>query len=260
MSAVLFAVGLFLTVFAARELLINLQDDAASQAEYDHLREMIADTITAMPLTQLYESIEQTGQNSLTSTTAEQEISCLEPNEPINADTDSTLNLLRIFSEINPDFVGWMVIPGTAIDYPIVRGTDNSLYLHTTFSGTQNPAGTIFMDYRCTEGFATPISLIYGHNMRNGSMFSPLTNYTNQDFMNNNSEIIILTADGHKLVYRIFDTKHTDAWDSVYELDFNDAANEFFPASDAQRFLILSTCLNSADRNARLLVFAAQNE
>jgi sortase B len=118
------------------------------------------------------------------------------------------------------------------------------------------------MDYRCTKGFAAPACLIYGHNMRNGSMFSSLLNYTNQEFMNNNSEIFILTADGDKLVYRIFDAQYTDAWDDVYTLDFNDAEmiSEFFSASDGQRFLILSTCLNSANNNARLLVFAVLDE
>ena len=165
----------------------------------------------------------------------------------------------NVFAEINPDFVGWIVVPGTTIDYPVVRGSDNSRYLNTMFSGAPNPAGAIFMDYRCTKGFNAPVCMIYGHNMRDGSMFSPLTRYPKQAFIDDHPEIIILTADGKKLVYRIFEAQRTDAWDSVYTLDFNDAkaAAKLHTAANAERFLILSTCLSGADRNVRFLVFAA---
>jgi sortase B len=117
------------------------------------------------------------------------------------------------------------------------------------FNGAPNPAGAIFMDYRCDDGFNAPVCLIYGHNMRDGSMFSPLTDYLKQNFLEAHPEIIIFTANGETLIYRIAEVRRTDAWDDVYSLDFNDIP-------DADRLLILSTCLDNADRSSRLLVFA----
>ena len=171
-----------------------------------------------------------------------------------NRETSPSPGLL---AEINPDYVGWIVIPGTTVDYPVVRGQDNSRYLNTMFSGAPNPAGAIFMDYRCTDGFNAPVCLIYGHNMRNGSMFSPLNNYPDPKFMNDNPEIIILTASGEKLVYRIFNALRANAWDSVYALDFYDTSGEAIKSADVERLLILSTCPGGEEQNARFLVFAS---
>ncbi|MCL2838131.1 MAG: class B sortase [Oscillospiraceae bacterium] len=223
----MFAIGLALVIFAARELWVGMRDDAAAQAEYEQLRELSANIVNA--------------------------------EEPAILTQEQIAALLRVFSEINPDFVGWITIPGTTVDYPIVRGADNARYLNTTFSGASNPAGAIFMDYRAIYGFKAPASLIHGHNMRDGSMFAPLVNYMNREFMDNYPEIIILTKYGERLVYRVVKVRRTDAWDDVYALDFNNAeAAEFLEHSDAERVLILSTCLGGADRNARLLIFAAQ--
>jgi sortase B len=166
--------------------------------------------------------------------------------------------MLRSLSEINPDFVGWIVIPGTAVDYPIVRGRDNSRYLYTTFKGQRNPAGAIFMDYRCVGGFDAPVSLIHGHNTRDGTMFSSLHSFMNQEIMDSNPTIVVLTADGEKLIYQIFKARHADAWDSVYTVNYSDAneAAAFFGIDTDERLLILSTCAGGADRNVRLLVYA----
>jgi sortase B len=186
-------------------------------------------------------------------------VDLLEPEPEPTPSPEEIAAMLSSLAEINPDFVGWIVIPGTTVDYPVVRGRDNSRYLHTTFSGERNPAGAIFMDYRCTGGFDAPVSLIHGHNMRAGLMFSPLTNYLDREFMENYPNIIILTADGETLVYRIFRARLTDAWDSVYTVNYRDedAAAVFFGVETHERLLILSTCAGGADRYARLLVYAA---
>jgi sortase B len=240
-SLVVFAIGFALVFYATRELWTDLRDDDAAQEEYAQLREIIADII------------------------AEQD----EHTEPINTDPDSNPDSapavppaavsLDTFAVMNPDFVGWITIPGTAIHYPIVLGADNSRYLTTTFSGAVNPAGAIFMDYRCTGDWSAPVYMIHGHNMRNGSMFSQLHRYLEPGFIDNYPEVIILTADGERLVYRIFKVQRTDAWDRVFTLDFNNAesAAEFLPTADAGQLLILATCLDGADDDARLVVFSA---
>ncbi|MBQ3100087.1 MAG: class B sortase, partial [Clostridia bacterium] len=78
--------------------------------------------------------------------------------------------------QINPDICGWINIPGTQnINYPIVQGTDNDYYLTREFKGGYLAAGSIFLDYRCDRDFnANHNTVIYGHNMQNGLMFSEL--------------------------------------------------------------------------------------
>lgn len=84
--------------------------------------------------------------------------------------------------EVNPDVVAWISIPGTGIDYPVVQGTDNRYYLTHLVTGKRNSSGSIFLDFQAAPDFSDPYSILYGHNMLNGSMFSDLMEYKNQDF------------------------------------------------------------------------------
>ena len=80
-------------------------------------------------------------------------------------------------AEMNGDYRCWIYNPGTQIDYPVVQSEDNSHYLKRMFNGDRNSAGTLFIDYRNLPDFQDPNSLIYGHHMRNNSMFGTLTDY-----------------------------------------------------------------------------------
>ena len=82
--------------------------------------------------------------------------------------------------DINPDVCGWLTLDGTAIDYPVVQAEDNAKYLHRLFNGAYNACGTLFIDYRNLPEFQDPNTLIYGHHMRNGSMFKSITYYAEQ--------------------------------------------------------------------------------
>jgi len=177
----------------------------------------------------------------------------------VTPSTVDVMALLSALAEMNPDFAGWMAIPGTTISYPVVRGPDNTRYLNTTFRGARNPAGAIFMESACDKGFDAPVCIVYGHNMRDGSMFGSLSAYMNKGYLEENPEIVILTADGRSLTYRIFNAKRTDVWDSAYSLDPNDAAApiKYPAAAGSTQLLILSTCIDGENRQARLLVFAA---
>jgi len=93
------------------------------------------------------------------------------PDEVVYEDTDIDFDALRA---INPNIVGWIVVPGTTIDYPVVQGRDNNWYLHHTFRGERNPAGAIFLDYLNAPDFSDGHTLVYGHNMQRGNMFAPL--------------------------------------------------------------------------------------
>ena len=285
-----FAFGLVLMVLASRELWLGFRDDAAAQTEYTQLREMSSDIIDTIMSQQLQASMYgrtrqatasaagergQAGSASADGATAPGSVAATGRAPAAGVARATRLEysadnaalpspgqimvMLGALYEMNPDFVGWLAIPGTAISYPVVRGTDNSLYLRTTFSGAANPAGAIFMDYGCAKGFDAPVCMVYGHNMRDKSMFGSLSDFLDRGFVEENPNIAIITADGRNLVYRIFEARRTDVWDSVYTLDSNDdkAAAGFPAAASSERLLVLSTCVSGSDRDARLLVLAA---
>jgi len=230
---VVFLAGLLLVVFAARALWTGWREDVSARNEYDELRSNFELNIES-PAENLPYILES-------------------PAEDPRRDMSS-------FLEINPDFVGWLSIEGTALSYPVVQGQDNELYLTTTFNGERNPAGAIFMDYRALNAFDTPITMLHGHNMRDGSMFTSLPKYLDPEFLSDHPEITIVTAEGETLIYEVFHARRMSAWDPVYTLDFNYAATvEFFSATPAgtSRILLLSTCTSDGDRNARVLVYAA---
>lgn len=87
--------------------------------------------------------------------------------------------------KVNPDVVGWLLAEGSIIDYPVVRGTDNDYYLTHLFNRQKNKLGALFVDHRNSGDFSDKNTIIYGHNMKDGSMFSSLTQYKAQSYYDN---------------------------------------------------------------------------
>ena len=85
--------------------------------------------------------------------------------------------------KINPDVKGWIYLEALGITYPVVKGETNDDYIYTSVKGTANSGGSIFMDYRNSDNFSDPHTLIYGHNMKDGSMFGKLKKLYDQDFV-----------------------------------------------------------------------------
>ena len=97
--------------------------------------------------------------------------------------------------KINGDIVAWIKIPGTKINYPVVQAKNNEDYLHKTFSGKYNSSGCIFLDSGCKNDFSSDNSIIYGHHMRNGSMFAALVKYKERSFWKKHQEILLYKPD-----------------------------------------------------------------
>jgi len=93
--------------------------------------------------------------------------------------------------KINPDIVAWIEVPGTNIDYPVVQGKDNEEYMHHTFRKNYNFAGCIFLDSHCHQDFSSDNSVIYGHHMRNGTMFAQLVKFRDDSFVKKHRRIIL---------------------------------------------------------------------
>ena len=85
-----------------------------------------------------------------------------------------------------PDVVGWLTVPGTNIDYPFVQAGDNDYYLRRDLNGEYAKAGTLFLDCRCRPDFTSRNTIIYGHHMKNGSMFGTLKAFADKDFFDVN--------------------------------------------------------------------------
>ena len=99
-------------------------------------------------------------------------------------------------SEVNPQVVGWIFGPDTVISYPIVQGEDNTYYLHRLFTGESNGSGCIFLDAACAGDFSGDHSIIYGHHMKNGTMFASLGEYASQDYYESHPYFQLSTPQG----------------------------------------------------------------
>ena len=94
-----------------------------------------------------------------------------------------------------PNAIGWIYVPGTQIDYPICKGTDDFYYLTHTPSGQYNKLGAIYVPANTSEALSDAHTVIYGHNMKSGQMFGELSNYTSETFRNNHPTVYIYTPD-----------------------------------------------------------------
>ncbi len=94
-----------------------------------------------------------------------------------------------------PDIVGWIYSKGTPINYPVVQSDDNEYYLHRLPDGSYNSSGSLFMDFRCLSDVTDTNTIIYGHNMGNGSMFASLLGYEEQSYYEEHPVIWYLTPE-----------------------------------------------------------------
>lgn len=128
--------------------------------------------------------------------------------EPLHVD-------LNALSEKNPDFVGVIDIPALEIRYPVVKSHDNEEYLHRTFDGTKNAAGCIFLDKDAPADLSAQNTFVYGHNMKNGSMFGKLKNFRENGTVDRFPYVLLYTPEG-TFRYRIFACSEVEASHSIY--------------------------------------------
>ena len=104
--------------------------------------------------------------------------------------------------EKNEDYLLWISIPGTNINYPVVKSKDNEDYLYTNFNGEDNKGGSLFVDSR-NQSIDDENIIIHGHNMQDKSMFGTLSKLLKSDYLNENKKIYIY-LENKKLEYEIF--------------------------------------------------------
>lgn len=123
---------------------------------------------------------------------------------------------------INEDVIGWIRMDAVdTINYPIVQGTDNDYYLYRTFERTDNFSGSIFMDYMNKSNFGQRNTIIYGHNMKNGSMFGSLKDYRDKAVYDKSPYFWIYTPN-RIYKYEIFSCAEVDKFGMNYQITFRD--------------------------------------
>lgn len=214
----------------------------------------------------------------------------IEPNIPIegggdisDADTDAVIQITEADNKplvptnvdfeklagINSDCIGWISACSNRIDYPIVKSKDNVEYLTKTVTGAENKSGAIFADKDCTDPFNQFQTLVFGHNMKNGSMFHYLVNYRDKDYYDNH-RLIYVRTEHQLLTYEVFAAYREAASDScIYDsvLNPDDRAaflkkvkekslyNTNVQLSTSDRILTLVTCEYTQD-DFRMFVHA----
>lgn len=179
--------------------------------------------------------------------------------------------------EENPDIYAWIQVPGTPIDYPIVqRFGDDSYYLHRGIDETYSVAGSLFTEYRYNStSFSDPVTIVYGHRMKNGTMFGSLQSYMTGHELGEGDLFYIYLPD-HRNTYQVFAAIPYDNSHILHYYNFHEEAEytEFIQKIVSTRSLyaninedavpafgdsvvILSTCLGG-DNTKRFLVLGVK--
>lgn len=175
--------------------------------------------------------------------------------QPVKIDFDQLLTQY-------PDTVGWLYCEGTPINYPVMQSSDNDYYLRRLPDGTYNTAGSLFADYRCGEIGETNNYIIYGHNMKNGTMFSSLTKYKSQSYYDEHPVLYLYTPEGDYKIELIagFVSKPTGEvyhTDQIYEQVLEYCSRSTFCSdvvpNNEDTYITLSTCSYEYE-NARFVV------
>ena len=204
---------------------------------------------TLRPTPDAEESVPDAGDE----TADEQETAPAAPDELLSVDFDA-------LQSVNPDIQAWLYMSGSSIHYPVLQAEDNSTYLYRLADGSSNAHGSLFIDCRNAGDFSDWNTLIYGHNMKDGSMFGGLKKYRKQTYYDEHPEMTLFTPEKN---YRleIFAAVTTDVSAAVYRVPAareerdelvrwaqqNSAIQCDVSVSAEDRIVTLSTCTGGDD-------------
>jgi len=171
-----------------------------------------------------------------------------------------TVNFTALKAD-NADAFAWIYSPNTVISYPVVHGSDNEYYLTHLFDGTSNILGTIFVDCRNSANFADQNTLIYGHNMKNGSMFASLHSYTSQSYYDQHPYFYLDTQDATYRV-EIFSAYLTTTTDACFCTNFggDETYRQFLAGAKANSAVSTSVDVSAQDRIVTLVTCHSSND
>lgn len=252
------AFGVF--VYSGYNLLVIQSEYKEGEETYEHMQEFVQET------------------NHMSENTENESPSVgIEPADPLEEELSLKAPITVDFAQlktVNEDIVGWIYLEAIpAISYPIVQGEDNDYYLKYTVEGKRNSSASIFIDYRNMEDFSSANTIIYGHNMKNQSMFGLLKQYKKAETCAISPYIWILTPQG-EYRYEIFSVREVGDRDDVYShLDFQleelkvymeqMQSHSLVPFSHTfdgtEKIITLSTCTSKATKRCVVQAYRTGN-
>ena len=252
---VLCVVCLIVAGVSAYKLISILGEYKAAVESYDQMSQSYVTTDEDIP-----------EENKPVETPAAAEEATVETKNPVSEKSPITVDFEALLAT-NDEVVGWLFSEDTVINYPIAQAEDNDKYLHHMLDGTYNSSGTLFVDCECAPEFAGANTIVYGHNMKNGSMFYSLHNYIDQAYYDAHP-VMYLNTPTQNYRIDIFSAFICNYDSDTYTLsfpseeDYVNFVNKMKSQSDFQsdvevtgndRVITLSTCTYEYD-NARYVV------
>ncbi len=252
------SIGVF--CFAAWQLYTIFHGYAAAGNEYDDLKTEFTSPNSSADVSASSQSTASSSSAETSEPTDTEETLIEDAEPPLAVDWND-------LKSVNPEVVGWLYVDAEKIiSYPICRGTDNSYYLHHTFRGESLFAGAIFMDCQNSGDFTNPNTIIYGHNMKNQSMFGMLKFLKEQARYDTDPYFWILTPNGNYRyhIYAAFDTPVESETYTLFsgngpefltwekKMQSQSKVSNSIPLSENDKTVTLSTC--TSDSSTRCVV------
>lgn len=239
---ILLAVCLAVFIFSSYKIYQYIREENANKKLNNELVEKI---VTKIPINEEQEE-ESENKNSL----------------PISVD-------FSLLKQENKDIVGWIYSENTPINYPVVQSNDNQYYLRRLINGEYNTAGTIFMDYRNESDLTEDNTVIYGHNMKNDTMFGTLQEYKKQEYYDEHKIMYFCTPEKNYMI-ELFAGGTISVDSDIYNLSrmSQNRKDEFIQKSDFKtdvivskedKIMTLSTCAYEYD-GARYILMGVLRE
>ena len=150
-----------------------------------------------------------------------------EAKEEMNEDSDDQMETIKnpidftSLTEINHEVIAWLRVKAIDVNYPVAQGADNDYYLHRTFEKKPVFSGCIFMDYRNSKDFSDRNTIIYGHNMKDGSMFGKLKRFHDPEVYHAYPYFWLYTPD-RAYKFKIFSCQEVGSRSESYQIEFKD--------------------------------------
>lgn len=187
-----------------------------------------------------------------------------------NSASDDVLIDFQELKKVNEEVVGWIQVPNTKIDYPVVQHEDNSFYLTHSLNKKKNQAGWVFLDYRNSFNNLKQNTIIYAHGRVDGTMFGSLKELMSKEFLEGNDQFIKLMTESDNYVFQIFSIYVIDTTNDYIETTFEEktflnwiqkmqgrSIHSFgIEVNEMDKILTLSTCYNKTQKlvvHAKLL-------